>query len=628
MRSDAELDVQAALAVAVGHVQQRRFSQARSLLLKILRNEPDSGLAGELMGMVSSELGRHDEALQYLSRAILANPNETVGYLNLGKAMQRAGRSQDAVEIFKTATGLDQGSADVWFSYGTALAQVGSSKESVEAFGRAIALEPRHTLARENLFSVLLDVGDRAGFAEVGKELMQAPDSPTGLTIHAHAMQEHCIWDDHAERLAKLRGALERTQRRTVGSAYTSMLLWDDPELHARCARLEVPAYLPPSKQPRAPTKDVRTRIAYVSGDLRQHAVSMLIPGLLESHDREQFEITAVSLSAGDGSAERDRIVKAVDCFLDADQLTGPQIAILLRERQIDIAVDLMGHTRNARPAIFLNRAAPIQVNYLGFPGTTAMTWHDYIVADPFMVTNALRKATTEKLVILPDCYLPTDDKRAVAEKPTRGDCGLPEKAFVFATFNQSRKITPDTFEVWMNILREVDSSVLWMRKGSEEAIRNLRAEAERRGVAPERLIFANRVPEPADHLARLALADLHLDTFPYTSHTTASDTLWAGAPILTRIGRSFQSRVCGSLLTTVGLPELVVNDWQQYKSLAVRLAQDRQMLAGIRSKLEEVRKHSPLFDTQRYCRNIERAYHRMMNLSISNRPAEEIDLS
>ena len=319
---------------------------------------------------------------------------------------------------------------------------------------------------------------------------MQAPNSPTGLTIHAHAMQEHCIWDDYAERLAKLRGALERTQRRTVGSAYTSMLLWDDPELHARCARLEVPAYLPASRQPRAPTKDGKIRIAYVSGDLRQHAVSMLIPGLLESHDREQFDVTAVSLSADDGSAERARIVKSVDCFLDADQLTGPQIAALLRERQIDIAVDLMGHTRNARPAIFLNRAAPIQVNYLGFPGTTAMTWHDYIVADPFMVTNALRKATTEKLVILPDCYLPTDDKRAVAEKPTRGDCSLPENAFVFATFNQSRKITPDTFEVWMSILREVDSSILWMRKGSDEATRNLRAEAERRGVASERSDF------------------------------------------------------------------------------------------------------------------------------------------
>lgn len=622
------MDVQGALAVAVDHVQQRRFSQARSLLLKVLRNAPDSPLAGELMGMVSSELGRHEEALQYLSRAILAHPNEAVGYLNLAKAMQRAGRARDAVEVLTTAIGLDPGNADVWFSYGTALVQAGSSKESVEAFGKAIALEPRHTLARENLFSVFLDLGDRAGFTEVGKELMQAPDSPAGLTLLAHAMQEHCIWDDYAQRLAKLRGALERTQRRTVGAAYTSMLLWDDPELHARCARLELPAHIPDPQRPRAPKKDDRIRVAYVSGDLRQHAVSMLIPGLLEAHDRDQFEITAVSLSASDGSAERARIERAVDCFLDADQQTGPQIATMLRERRIDIAVDLMGHTRNARPVIFLNRGAPIQVNYLGFPGTTAMAWHDYIVADPFMITNALRKAATEKFVILPHCYLPTDDKRAVAEEPTRADSGLPENAFVFATFNQSRKITPETFEVWMSVLLEVESSVLWMRKGSDEAVRNLRAEAERRGVAPERLIFATRVPEPADHLARLSLADLHLDTFPYTSHTTASDALWAGAPILTRTGRSFQSRVCGSLLTAIGLPELIVNDWQQYKSVAVRLAQNPGTLAAIRSKLEEGRKLSPLFDTGRYCRNMERAYHRMMNLRAADRPAEEIDLS
>jgi predicted O-linked N-acetylglucosamine transferase (SPINDLY family) len=628
MQGDVEFDVQGALAAAVDHVQQRRFPQARSLLLKVLRSVPDSAVAGELMGMVSSELGRHDEALQYLSRAILANPNGAVGYLNLAKAMQRAGRARDAVEVLKTATGLEQGNPDIWFSYGTALAQTGESKEAVDAFGRAIALEPRHTLARENLFSVLYGLGNRAALVEVGKELMQAPDSPMGLVIRTHEMQEHCIWDDYAERLARLRGVLERTRRRSIGASYTSMLLWDDPEFHARCARLELPAHIPDTKRRQTERQGGKIRVAYISGDFRQHAVSMLIPGLLESHDRAQFEVTAVSLTPGDGSAERSRIENAVDSFLDADRLSGPEIAAMLRERHIDIAVDLMGHTRNARPAAFLNRAAPIQVNYLGFPGTTAMAWHDYIVADPYMVTRALRKATTEKLVILPNCYLPTDNKRAVAPTSTRAAAGLPEAAFVFATFNQSRKITPDTFEVWMSILLDVPGSVLWMRKGSEEAIRNLRAGAEQRGVAPERLIFATRVPDPADHLARLSLADLHLDTFPYTSHTTASDALWAGAPILTRTGRSFQSRVCGSLLTTIGVPELIVNDWQQYKSLAVRLAREPETLAGIRSRLGQGRKHSPLFDTRRYCLGLERAYHRMMSLGAADRPPEEIDLS
>jgi predicted O-linked N-acetylglucosamine transferase (SPINDLY family) len=628
MRGDAALDVKASIEMVLGHVQQRRFSQARSLLLRVLKADPGSVVAGELMGMVSSELGRHDEALEYLAKAILAHPTEAVGYLNLAKAMQRAGRATDAIEVLRTATGLETGNADVWYSYATALAHAGNFEESLPAFSKALTLEPRHTPARENLFSVLAELRDQKGLAEVGKELMQSPGSPLGLVISSHAMQEHCIWDNNITRLAKLREVLEGSQRRAIGAAYTSMLLWDDPEFHARCARLELPAYLPAVRHTRGGQKSDRIRVAYVSGDFRQHAVSMLIPGLLELHDREQYEITAVSLSASDGSAERARIEKSVDCFLDAERLAGPQIAAMLQDRQIDIAVDLMGHTRNARPSAYMNRAAPVQVNYLGFPGTTAMACYDYMVADPYIVTKALRQATTEKLVVLPDCYLPTDHMRAVAPTPTRAAAGLPETAFVFATFNQSRKITVEAFDVWMSILHEVPGSVLWMRKGSEESVRNLRTEAEQRGVASERLIFAGRVPEIADHLARLSLANLHLDTFPYTSHTTASDTLWAGAPILTRAGRSFQSRVCGSLLTTIGVPELIVNDWQQYKSLAVRLAQNPDTLAAVRLKLEEGRKHSPLFDTRRYCRAMERAYRRMMNISGAGRPPEEIDLS
>ena len=355
--------------------------------------------------------------------------------------------------------------------------------------------------------------------------------------------------------------------------------------------------------------------------------------GLFEAHDRKRFDVIGVALNAADESAEYRRSREAFDVFLDVHAHKGVDtIAQMMREREVDIAIDLMGFTANARSGLFVRRAAPIQVNFLGFPGTSGIPNMDYMVVDPFIATSELRRAASEKLVILPDCYQCNDSKRPpIGDVPSRADCGLPERGFVFSNFNAQRKITPQVFAVWMRILQRVEDSVLWLYVGPEgptgdTAARNLRREAAKHGVAPGRLVFAGPLPGE-QHMARLALADLNLDSFPYTSHTTGSDALWAGCPIVTLAGTSFPSRVCGSLLTTIGVPELVTTNFDDYETLAVELAGNRERLDRIKQKIIQGRATSPLFDTQRFCRNLEKAYEEMIRIAATGSRPAEIDV-
>jgi predicted O-linked N-acetylglucosamine transferase (SPINDLY family) len=295
---------------------------------------------------------------------------------------------------------------------------------------------------------------------------------------------------------------------------------------------------------------------------------------------------------------------------------------------EIDVAVDLMGYTTGCRPLIFIERVAPVQASFLGFPGTTGIAAMDYLLVDPFVAAGAIRDTASEKLAILPDCILPADAwAEPRGEPPSRASCGLPEDAFVLCSFNDRRKLTPQVFDCWMRIMRRIDGSVLWLPKPPDAAAAALRGEAERRGVEPRRIVFAERVPSLESHIARNALPDLHLDTFPYNAHTTASDALRAGAPILTRAGESFSARVCGSLLATIGVPELITTSAEQYEALAVRLARDKALLAGLRRRIERARAHAPLFDTARFCRGIERAFETMIERARAGKPPAEIDV-
>ena len=355
-----------------------------------------------------------------------------------------------------------------------------------------------------------------------------------------------------------------------------------------------------------------KIRIAYLSADFRDHAVAQSLAGVFEYHDRARFEIVGVSWGADDASEMRARLKQAFDRFINVEREGDSQVARLLRDMEIDIAVDLMGFTAECRTGILAARAAPIQVNYLGFPGTMNAPYMDYLVADRMVIPQGERRHYGETIIYLPDTYLPLDSKRRIGEAPSRSEAGLPETGFVFASFNNSYKFSPALFDIWMRLLKRVEKSVLWLSAVNPAAARNLAREAQNRGLDANRLIFAPFVPRAEDHLARLGLADLFLDTLPYNAHATAADALLAGLPVLTCKGSTFAGRVAASLLHAAGLPELVTESPDAYETLALKLAGEPAMLAKLKAKLAANRDTHPLFDTARFTRHLEAAYLQM----------------
>ncbi|MEQ1854481.1 MAG: acetylglucosamine transferase, partial [Chthoniobacteraceae bacterium] len=350
-------------------------------------------------------------------------------------------------------------------------------------------------------------------------------------------------------------------------------------------------------------------RLAYLSSDFREHAVGSAIAELIERHDKTKFHTIGISYRAAPESDLQARLRRNFGTFIDVQGMSDFEVATLLREREVDVAVDLNGHTNGGRPGIFALRPAPVQVNYLGFSGTTGADYMDYVLADRIVIPEEHESYYSEKIVRLPDAYLPLDSTRTFAARaPTRAEMGLPEAGFVFCAFNTSFKISPDVFSIWMRLLGKVQGSVLWLNASNAPAPRNLRGEAKRRGIAPERLVFASKM-RLDEHLARHQQADLFLDTLPYNAHTTASDALWAGLPVLTCMGSTFAGRVAASLLHTVGLPELVTHSPEEYEQRALELATMPTLLAGVRTKLARNRTSHALFDTDRFRRHVESAY-------------------
>jgi predicted O-linked N-acetylglucosamine transferase (SPINDLY family) len=352
-----------------------------------------------------------------------------------------------------------------------------------------------------------------------------------------------------------------------------------------------------------------KIRVAYVSADFCDHPVSHLLVGVLEKHDRERFEIIGVSLRAGDGSVLEQRVRGAFDRFVEINERSDREAVQLLRELQVDIAVDLMGFTQGMRLGLFAQRVAAVQVNYLGYAGTLGAPYMDYVLADGVVIPAGDEGYYSEQVVRLPHCYLPNDDQRAIGAVPTREQAGLPPRGMVFCAFTNAYKLNPPMFDIWMRLLLAVPESVLWLRGMAEEARGNLQREAQRRGVSGDRLVYAPHVASMADHLGRQSLADLYLDTLPYNAHSTSCDALWSGVPVLTCVGRSFAGRVAASALTAVGLPELITHSLEEYEHKALQLAQQPQLLQQLRERLARHRTTHALFDTPRFTRHLESAF-------------------
>lgn len=410
-------------------------------------------------------------------------------------------------------------------------------------------------------------------------------------------------------------------------SPFILLNLTNSARLHAVATRSYVQSQiknpaLPFRREP--PRRPEKIRLAYMSGDFREHPVAQLTAELFELHDRARFEVTGISYGPDDGSELRKRLVNAFDSFHDVTSMNDRDAAGLIHDLRTDILIDLTGYTAGCRPQILAWRPAPVAVNYLGYPGTMAASFIDYVIADKIVLPFDQQPFYTEKIVHLPDSFQPQDSQRKIAaETPTRTAAGLPESGIVFCCFNKPYKITAPVFAIWMRLLKAADASVLWLAGGDETAAANLRAAAKAADIDPARLVFAPKLARVADHLARHRLADLFLDTLPYNAHTTASDALWSGLPVVTCTGNAFAGRVASSLLAAVGLPDLAAPDLAAYEAVALRLAREPAALAECKRRLERQRLASPLFAADSFLHHLEAAYMRMYSVWRSGKPTK-----
>lgn len=586
-------------------------------LRRVVRLDPGGYAAWSELGnaLAARDLDEHrDEALACHARAIALAPNAAGVFYNGGVLLARLGRHAAALASYDRAVALRPAFAQAHNNRAAALAALGRHADAITACTRALAIDPDFVPALKNRATARSLVGQHEGAAEdAARALGLDGDLPYVRGIHMHARMHCCDWRDYDANVARIAADVGAGKR--VIEPFALLGISSSPLDQLRCAQTWIRDHAPPiakAEPPRPRRAHPRIRIAYLSANFHDHPLGYLMAALFERHDRSRFEVVAISLGRSDGSAMRARLERAFDRFVDATAQSDEQVAARIRELEIDILVDRNGFTSGARLGILARRPAPVQVNYLAYPGTTAAPYIDYVIADDVVIPRELHAAFTEKVVWLPDSYFVNDATRAAAtDTPTRAQEGLPAEGFVFCCFNNPFKITPGVFDIWMRLLRKVEGSVLWLIEGNASARRNLQREASARGVAAKRLVFARRLPNP-QHLARHRLAQLFLDTWPCNAHTTASDALWMGVPVVTCIGTTFAGRVAASLLHALGMPELVTHSPADYEALATHLATDAHALAQSARRLEERRAGSPLFDTDATRRAIEDAYAEM----------------
>jgi len=632
---------------------------------KAIRLNPNSALAYSNRGGVLRHLGRLDEALASYDRSIALKAGQADAYLNRAITLVALGRPDEALSSYRPIVALRPDDATVHNGLARLLTGMNRLEEAFVSANRALALKPdyveahraraalletvrRHEEALASYDRVLalkpddLDALRRRAYvltalqrpaeALAGYERVMAinPDDPYAFGGFAHAALHCCDW----RRTEQVAETIEQhvADGRFVIEPLVMLGYQCSSQTQFTCARnftrFRVPA-MPRPLRPSASYGHKKIRLAYLSADFRRHPVAYQISELFEIHDRTRFDVIGVSFGPDDGTPMRQRIVAAFDEFIDVRNTGDLEVAKVLRNREVDIAIDLMGYTTSERVGILAHRPAPVQAQYLGFAGTTGASFIDYIIADPLILPFTQQPFCAERIVHLPECYLVNDRMRAIApETPTRESAGLPEAGFVYCCFNTSHKITPGVFDVWMRLLRKVEGSVLWLARDNDVAQRHLLTEAQARGVEPSRIIFAERLTSSEKHMTRQRLADLFLDTMPYNAHSTGASALWAGLPYITCLGETMQSRIGASLLQAVGLPELITHSLDEYERLAERLAGNRSELTTIRRKLEENRLTCSLFDTDRFGRHIEAAYVRMVEQHRQGKPPESFGIS
>ena len=597
----------------LGNVYQEldRFEEAIVEYEKAIKLQPEYFEAYSNKGNALQKLDRFEEAIVEYERALTLNMNFAEAWSNKGYTFSQLKRFEEAIQCYDQALSLRPGYAEAWLNKGYTFSQLKRFEEAIQCYEQALSLRPDYAEAWSGkgvCFFELKDYPESLVCSEKAVKLNPSIDFLLGQIIHTK--MKICLWDDLCSDIEAALAEVDLGKR--AATPFALLSISSSEKLNSYASEIwakyqSAPEY--PTINFTKKEKHEKIRLGYFSADFHDHATTQLMAGLFESHDKNNYNLSAFSFGPDREDSNRQRLLKAFDQFVDVSKLTAFEIASKSRDMGIDIAIDLKGYTEDSRPDIFNYRAAPIQVTYLGYPGPIGSKVIDYVLADKVVIPPENHQFYSEKVINLPYCYQVNDDNReALIPKFTKSEMGLPDNAFVFCCFNNSYKITPAVFAIWMKILQEVEGSVLWLLEDNKFASENLRKYATNYCVDPARIVYGKRL-QHEDHLARHYCADLFLDTFPCNAHTTASDALWMGLPVITCLGATFAGRVAASLLNSVGLEELVTTSIEDYQKMAIELANNSQKLASLKERLVINKFNKPLFNTNLSREKIEQAY-------------------
>lgn len=603
------------------------FGEAIALFEKCLKIHPSFIQANLNLASTYEACLKFDEAMNYYRKSIDMQPNNLLGRIGISNLFIKLKKYESSISECNQVLHIEPNNIHALNNMGICYFHMAELEKALLFFKKALSIQPNYINAMANCGETEIFLNKLSDARSTFKSLMAMdPSHQKALDGLAVASLRSCAWDNFDNTIDLLRSHIQ--QHISVINPFTLLGYIDDPELQLSCTKIYADSIFVSKHEElfkKEKRKHEKIRIGYVSADFREHATAFLIAELFEKHDRKRFDIYAFSFGADDQSIMRQRLINSFDKFYDVRGLSDKEVAELILENEIDILVDLKGYTGQARAGIFSYKPAPIQVNYLGFPSTMAVNFMDYFITDRIATSGSMTDSFSEKLVFLPNSYQINGCDREIDYRiPSKSEMGLPEHGFIFCSFNNNWKITPIIFDIWMRLLSKVPDSVLWLLKDNDYAEINILSEATKRGINKERIVFADRVP-PKYHLARHKLADLFLDTTPCNAHTTASDALWSGVPLITYLGSTFASRVAGSILNAADLPELITNSLEQYEALALKIATDPKLSYSLKSKLLANRNQCALFNSSLYTHNLEKAFEIMYERHKNDLPIENI---
>ena len=607
------------LKKAVDFFDKGKLSSAKEIALRIYNSKPDHFDNLRLLNFICFKEKNFSSALNFINKAIKINPNFAEAYNEQGNALNELKKFQLAIKSYEQAIKLNPKYADAYHNKGLVLYALNEIDLAIENYDQAIKINPNHIYSHNNKGYALQKLKKIDSSVECFNNAFKIdPNFDFLLGELFHTKNKLCDWSSFTKDFETLENKIK--ENKNSSSPFPILQLYDSLYLQKKTAEIYVKEKFINKKILKPISiipKNKKIRLGYYSADFYNHAMSYLLAGLFEQHDKSKFDLFAFSFGPEKNDEMSKKIPSYFNDFIKVNFKTDKEIAEISRNLKIDIAVDLLCFTTNNRMGIFSERCAPIQINYLGYPGTSGTNFIDYIFADKILIPEESKKYYSEKIIYLPNTYQTRDCSLKISDKIfEREELDLPKNAFVFCCFNQNYKITPNLFDIWMRLLKIVEGSILWLLEDNLTAVKNLKKEAEKKKINPKRIIFAKRMPMP-EHLARHRCADLFIDTFPYGAHTTCSDALWAGLPVVTLMGQSFASRVAGSILHAIDLKELITTSETEYEKLIIELAKNSLRLKEIKNKLDKNRLTKPLFDTKLYAKNIEFAYTKIYEKNI-----------